>query len=309
MPKVSIIMNCFNGERYLREAIDSIYAQTFPDWEIIFFDNNSSDRSAEIAGSYDGKLKYFLNKNTIPLGAARRKAVEMAKGEWIAFLDTDDIWYRDNLKTQLASIDGTDYCLSYGGVCEITSNGGFIRDFLPQHKSGDIFPNLLNQFDINMVTPILKSCFLKRHNLNFDPIITASEEYNLFMRVAAKGSICVHNKVLGKYRVSNNSLTNKSISKWAFERNYTLNQICLENPDIEKIYPLAFKEARARARYYQARYEMSEGRKQKAIDNMNQVKRNNVKYFILWIISYSRNLWDIIHDVKIKRLLSRVLSI
>ena len=62
MPKVSVIMNCFNGERFLREAIDSIYSQTFTDWEIIFWDNASTDKSASIAKSYDKKLKYFLAK-------------------------------------------------------------------------------------------------------------------------------------------------------------------------------------------------------------------------------------------------------
>ena len=61
-PLVSIIMNCFNGERYLREAIDSIYAQTYSNWEVIFWDNASIDSSYKIASSYDSKIKLFKSR-------------------------------------------------------------------------------------------------------------------------------------------------------------------------------------------------------------------------------------------------------
>ena len=60
--KVSIIMNCFNGDRHLKQALDSIYDQSYSDWEIIFWDNQSSDNSASIAKSYDSRLKYFRSK-------------------------------------------------------------------------------------------------------------------------------------------------------------------------------------------------------------------------------------------------------
>ena len=62
-PLVSVIMNCYNGEKYLHKAINSVYAQTFENWEIIFWDNASTDSSAEIARSYDGKIRYFYTEN------------------------------------------------------------------------------------------------------------------------------------------------------------------------------------------------------------------------------------------------------
>ena len=64
-PLVSVIINCYNGERFLKEAIDSVYAQTFSDWEIILWDNASTDNTAEIAMSYDDRLKYFCATLTI----------------------------------------------------------------------------------------------------------------------------------------------------------------------------------------------------------------------------------------------------
>ena len=92
-------MNCYNGEKYLQEAIDSVYAQSYKNWEIIFWDNASKDLSANIAKSYDSKVKYFFSNKTISLGHARNKAIEQSKGSYVAFLDVDDIWYPNKVKS------------------------------------------------------------------------------------------------------------------------------------------------------------------------------------------------------------------
>jgi len=106
-PLVSVIMNCHNGEKYLREAINSVYAQTYKNWEIVFWDNVSTDHSAKIAQAYDKKLKYFRGENLIKLYAARRLAVEKASGKYLAFLDVDDWWEKQKLEIQLQEIRST----------------------------------------------------------------------------------------------------------------------------------------------------------------------------------------------------------
>ena len=79
-PLVSVIMNCLNGEKYLREAIETVYAQTYSNWEIIFWDNASSDGSAAVAQSYrDGRLRYFRGDTTVPLGHARNLAIQQSR--------------------------------------------------------------------------------------------------------------------------------------------------------------------------------------------------------------------------------------
>ena len=70
-PLVSVVMNCYNGERYLREAIESVCAQTHQNWEIVFWDNGSTDRSASIAQGHGDRVRYFRAAQTTPLGAAR----------------------------------------------------------------------------------------------------------------------------------------------------------------------------------------------------------------------------------------------
>lgn len=301
MPKVSIIINCYNGEKYLKEAIDSVYAQTFEDWEIIFWDNASTDQTPNIAATYDSKLKYFRSSQLITLGAARREAVIKATGEWIAFLDCDDSWISDKLQIQLDALSGKDYVLCYAGIREIDISGRLIREVLPQHKSGELLEKLLIQFDINMVTPILRRDVLELYALNFDENVTASEEYNLFVRLAAKGMVLAIPKILGTYRVSSGSLTDRQISQWAVERYYTLDQLKQENPGIEVRYLKAFEEAYARGDYYKARYLMTEGRNSEARQIMSGIVRMDYRYRLLKIVLYIPGLWGLVHGNLVKR--------
>ena len=93
MPLVSIILNLRNGARFLREALDSMMSQTFQDWELIVWDDRSTDDSAQIVGEYrDPRIRYFLSPDETPLGEARNRAIRQATGEWLAFLDQDDVW-------------------------------------------------------------------------------------------------------------------------------------------------------------------------------------------------------------------------
>lgn len=310
-PLVSVIVNCYNGEKYLKEALDSIYAQTYENWEIIFFDNQSNDRSAKIAKEYDGRLKYIYNEVNVPLGEARKLALTHACGEWIAFLDVDDIWVRDKLCTQLEFVAANPTAdLVYAAVQDILPTGEVLRRDGPS-KSGEVgFDTLLVNFDINMVTPIVKNSFLKLNNLTFDNSITASEEYNLFMRCAALGTVYRQGLVLGKYRVSEGSLTDKRINSWANERFKTLAACVQLNPELLGKYPSYFVEAINKGIYYEVRYNMKVGNYRAARRSMRKIGTPRVFYFILYILSFSRNLWSVVHKKNIKGpLTSKIRSI
>ena len=99
-PTVSILMNCLNGARYLREALDSVTAQTFTDWEVIFWDSNSTDASVAIAKSYGPKIRIFRGP-IVSLGMARNWALANARGTYLAILDCDDVWPPTHLATLL----------------------------------------------------------------------------------------------------------------------------------------------------------------------------------------------------------------
>ena len=149
MAKVSILMNGYNAQKYLKEAIDSVYAQTFNDWEIIFIDNCSTDDTAKIVSNYDSKIKYYKTKKNILLGAARNYGLQYCNGEYIAFLDTDDIWLSHKLDTQIKAMDkNKDFHLSYGGVIYINDKGNQIKKMMPKAESGNVLAQQLKRYEI-----------------------------------------------------------------------------------------------------------------------------------------------------------------
>ena len=101
-PLVSIIMNCHNGEQYLRESISSVINQKYKNWELIFFDNNSKDQSVKIAKSFfNKKIRVFKSRKFLKLYEARNQAIKKTKGQYICFCDTDDWWFKSKLQVQI----------------------------------------------------------------------------------------------------------------------------------------------------------------------------------------------------------------
>ena len=97
-----VFLTCFNGEKFLSKAIESVLDQNYKNWEIVFFDNNSTDNSSLILKNYkDKRIKYFKSKNKLSLYRARNLAIKKAKGTLISFLDVDDWWLKSKLNKQV----------------------------------------------------------------------------------------------------------------------------------------------------------------------------------------------------------------
>ena len=116
-PLISIIMNCFNGEEFLKYSIESIIKQSYSNWEIIFWDNKSTDGSSKIVASYkDQRIRYFSAKKHTNLGVARSYALKEAQGELIAFLDVDDKWMERKLEKQVNKFRNKDVAICYSNT-------------------------------------------------------------------------------------------------------------------------------------------------------------------------------------------------
>ena len=116
-PLVSIIMNCFNGETYLNESIKSVLSQTYENWELIFWDNQSIDSSAKIFKSYkDKRFEYFYAGEHTSLYKARNLAIKKTNGELLAFIDTDDIWEKNKLELQVPLFKDSKISLVYSNL-------------------------------------------------------------------------------------------------------------------------------------------------------------------------------------------------
>jgi glycosyltransferase involved in cell wall biosynthesis len=295
-------MNCFNGERYLREAIDSVYAQTRRDWEIIFWDNASTDASAAIAQCYDQRLRYFRAAQNTPLGAARTLAVEQSAGEYLAFLDVDDVWLPDTLDRLIAGIEDGAHAVCYGGVIRIDSANREIGRCQPPAFAGDRFDALLRNFDIFISAALVRRAALIESGLSFDGRITASEEYCLFMQLAPRFSFRAIAEPVVRYRVHEGALTNRSMAKWAEEREYTLTRLLEDNPALLARHREGFREAYARARYYRARWLVVQGRRRAALAELSRTVLVSGRYLALFsILLLGTSCWDAVHRARTRR--------
>ena len=120
---VSIIMPSYNTGKFIQETIDSVINQTYDNWELIIVDDCSSDNTDEIVKSIkDDRIFYLKNKKNSGAAVSRNKALKMAKGKWIAFLDSDDLWKKDKLEKQIKFMKNNNYHFSYTNYVEIDEN-------------------------------------------------------------------------------------------------------------------------------------------------------------------------------------------
>lgn len=295
---VSVVMNCYNGEKFLREAVDSMFSQTYSNWELIFWDNLSTDKSSEIIKSYkDSRIKYYRASVFLDLCPARHQAVQKCEGDYISFLDCDDIYLTNNLEVKVEVMRRSKSVLAYSGVKYINEEGIERRRKLPRNFSGDVFESLLKQFDVEISGLIICNKFRLNNNINFSCDIVGSTEYDIVMQIASLSSCVVIPKYLSKVRVHSKSLTSSLISHWASDRNRTLRRICKRKPGLEKKYKQAFAVAYARSDYYHARWLVANGRNLDAMSCLRGPISVDIRYFVLYFfLLLSENLWDLVHS-------------
>lgn len=205
-------MNCYNGEKYLNSAIESIYNQTYLNWEIIFWDNASKDKSSSIALSYNSKLKYFKSKKTISLGKARNKALSKCSGDYIAFLDVDDLWMPNKLEEQIKKISQDPkavICYSDGFYIynNIKSNQKFGEGFFSKVFEKQVFNKLIRSNFINWQTVLINKK-LAIDQLIFNEKYNYAEDYDILLRLSLLGNFSLVKQQLVYYRIHSTNITN-----------------------------------------------------------------------------------------------------
>lgn len=218
-PVVSIIMNCLDCAADLREAMDSALAQTFPHWEIVFWDNGSSDASPAIAKSYGPKVRYFRAEKTAPLGAARNLAIAQAQGRYIAFLDCDDVWLPAKLEKQVALLEANP---RLGLVCTDTEmfDGSRVLNRLFAHARparGRVFRELMRAQWISMSSAVIRREALDRLTHWFDESLNVCEEADLFYRIAHDWELDHVDAPLTRWRVHGANTTFRKFGQFADE--------------------------------------------------------------------------------------------
>jgi glycosyltransferase involved in cell wall biosynthesis len=187
-PLVSIIINCHNGEKYLKQTLQSILNQNYKNWELVFFDNASNDESKNIFESFhDKRLRYFYNKKKINLYHARNKAVHKTKGDFISFIDCDDWWEKNNLNLRKDFFLNHSYSFSYSNCYYYFEKNKkkklFYNDKLP---NGYIFESLCKNYLVNLSTIIIRRSYLSKLTYYFDRMYNVIGDYDLILRLSEK---------------------------------------------------------------------------------------------------------------------------
>lgn len=226
-PLVSVVMNCHNSAKYLRESIDSVLAQTYKNWEIIFWDNQSTDESAKVFQSYaDERLHYYLAPEFTKLGLARNMAVAQAKGDWLGFLDCDDIWLPTKLEQQVNIInhESPDLGLVYGqclvikGDSEVRTSWAKGQYKYANKKNLIVLPEgwvLHKLLKLNFI-PLLTAIVARRayHEIGgISPHFEQAEDYELFVKIAATKKVRAVQDVIALYRVHSSNISHGNEEK------------------------------------------------------------------------------------------------
>ena len=117
---VSIIMPSYNTARFISETIESVLAQTYTNWELIIVDDCSTDNTDEVVAAFsDERIRYLKNEKNSGAAVSRNYALREARGRWIAFLDSDDLWHPEKLEKQIIFMESGDYSFSYTDYIQI----------------------------------------------------------------------------------------------------------------------------------------------------------------------------------------------
>lgn len=293
--KVSVIMNCCNSGKFLREAINSVYAQTFKDWEIIFWDNASTDNSSEIAKSFDNKLRYFRSEENFSLGQARNLALEKAQGEYIAFLDCDDLWLPKKLESQVPVLESNPEAGLLYNNYYILNGDRKVLALKKRQPQGNIFGRQLCDFSVGILTVMIRKKALDSLDSLFDANLSLAEEFDLFLRLLYKSKAVYQEEPVAIYRVHPAMSSIRFMDKWVDEITYVINKLKGIYPGFEKNYPGELRKRMKDLKYLSAKILMKQGDFVSARRQINALKFFGLKYFILYVCSCMPvNLWNFI---------------
>ena len=208
VPVVSIIMNCYNGEKYLRQALDSIATQTYLDWELIFWDNQSTDRSAKILKSYgEPRFRYFYapRHNEI-LYEARNFALEKAQGDFIAFLDVDDWWIPEKLEKQVPLFGDPGVGIVCGNFWHVDERKNtkkiWINWLVP---TGRVLNDLLSHCFVGLATLMVRRSAIEQLEYPCDPRFHIMGDFDLVIRLAVNWKVDFISQPVAFYRWHGNN--------------------------------------------------------------------------------------------------------
>ena len=214
---VSIIMPSYNTEKYISESIKSVCIQTYKNWELIIVDDCSTDNTDKVVASIkDERIRYIKNKKNCGAANSRNRALKEAKGRWIAFLDSDDLWYPEKLEKQIDFMERNNYYFSYTNYEEIDESSNCKGRYVTGPKKIGKFsmynycwPGCLTvMYDASQIG-LVQITEIKKHN-----------DYAMWLKICNKANCYLLNECLAKYRTRSGSISNhsyKTLIRWHYK--------------------------------------------------------------------------------------------
>jgi len=231
---VSVIMNCFNGEKYLKTAIDSVLAQTWTNWEIIFWDNQSTDNTAEIVKSYkDKRINYYYSDKHTLLYEARNLAIKFATGDFLCFLDVDDWYLPDKLEKQVLRFSDPEVGIVCGNYwIQNEAKNKRYKFINKKFKKGWALEQLLKDYYVGLLTIMLRRTSFDSMGGAFNPNYHIIGDYDFVIRLSCSWKLDYIEEPIGFYRMHGENETIKcqdryirELEEWVVDMTH-FNNIC-----------------------------------------------------------------------------------
>lgn len=215
---VSIIMPSYNTGKYIADSIRSVVNQTYTNWELIIVDDCSTDNTDLIVKQYleDERIKYLKNEKNSGAAVSRNYALKEAKGKWIAFLDSDDLWHPEKLERQIAFMEENDYKFTYANYIEIDENSKSNG----KRVSG---PKCITKH--GMYNYCWPGCLTVMYNADAIGLIQIADikknnDYAMWLKVCKKAKCYLLKEELAMYRKRSGSISNHGyvkLIKWHYK--------------------------------------------------------------------------------------------
>jgi len=214
-PKVTVLMSVYNGEKYLREAINSILNQTFKDFEFLIINDGSTDRTIEILQSYqDPRIKIINDEKNIGLTKSLNKGLKLARGEYIARMDADDISYPNRLEVQYDYLKNNPEVGLIGSWNDVIDEIGNTVGFWKCNYSSEDIYYILNFRNCLAHCSLLFKKELVLNNGGYNETIKNAQDYELWSRISKVAKIYQIQRVLVKWRMDSHPInTQKETSQ------------------------------------------------------------------------------------------------
>jgi len=280
MATISVVTPTYNRARFLPEAVESVLAQTHADLELIIVDDGSVDETREILEPFlaDGRVRYFYQENR-GQSHARNLALKQARGDFIAFLDSDDLWYPDKLEKQLAVLrEKPEVDIVHGDEAIIDENGVVTSQENMRRYSGRITQRLLADNSVSITTALVRRrCFDEMGG--FDTSVGVADDYELWLRFSARYRFHYEPGIVASYRVMTDQIS--SDKRRRFAANERIIQEFLARYG-EVLSPAERRWGLARFFCRKARYFACVGQRGEAFSAIAHALRNGPLDWVVW---------------------------